>query len=203
MRILHLLVSLNQGGIECWLLSLLPLIDTRKYQMDFFCLQRDRGALANDAEAHGSMVSGCSRTSSFLEYLIRLRSHLREHRYDLVHSHLGINSGLAALVARSTGTATLNTFHTSVFRYSGHPSAVVRSLGSLYANFSVALGLRCSQLTTCVGNQVLDTLDKRFSITSFACRTIDLGVEAPDLADADDRSKFRQELGFPETTPFD
>ena len=40
MGILHLLVSLNQGGIECWLLSLLPLIDTRKYQMDFFCLQR-------------------------------------------------------------------------------------------------------------------------------------------------------------------
>ena len=201
MKILHLLAAMNPGGIECWLSSLLPLIDTTNYRMDFFCLLPNRGLVAREVEAHGSRVFGNSTTSSFLEYLIRLRSVLRRERYDVVHSHLGIAGGMPVMVARRAGAATLTTFHTSTFRYSEDPRRFVRFLARPFARFSVGLGLRYSQLTTCVGNQVLGALDRRFSITSVPCRTLRLGVNIPNQPGDLERRRFRKELGLRETTP--
>ena len=54
LRILHVVVRMDRGGIEVSLMQLLRTIDRRRYQMDFLVLDGRPGAQDDDIRALGS-----------------------------------------------------------------------------------------------------------------------------------------------------
>ena len=104
-RVLHLLGSLERGGVETWLLDLLERIDRRRWQFDFCTLGPDPGRLAACARHQGSHVLSCplrmTGDGGIWSFPWRLYRLLREGRYRLAHSHVHRFSGVVLAVARA------------------------------------------------------------------------------------------------------
>jgi glycosyltransferase involved in cell wall biosynthesis len=91
-RVLHCLGTLNPGGVEIWLMTLLKHLDTKHLQFDFCTFGPEAGLHASEAERLGAVVHRCPQhPSSSLGQ--RFRQVLREGRYDVVHSHVHLFSG--------------------------------------------------------------------------------------------------------------
>ncbi len=100
-KVLHVLGSLNRGGIEIWLLQALRALDRRAVQMDFYCLSGDEGSLAPEARALGSRVFVGTRSRRRLGR--DFSNVLSTGRYDVVHSHVHFFSGHVLRVAAKHG----------------------------------------------------------------------------------------------------
>jgi glycosyltransferase involved in cell wall biosynthesis len=101
-RALHVLGSLNPGGVERWLLDTVRLRGDSVWRFDFCLLGRERGAYAPRLEALGCRVLHCPLTTP-LTFPARLFALLRRERYDVVHSHVHHFSGVVLAVARAAG----------------------------------------------------------------------------------------------------
>ena len=99
---LHVLGSLNPGGVETWLLELARHGDGSGWAFDFCLLGSEKGAYTDELERRGSRIWRCPvrRPELFTQRLYRL---LRRTRYDIVHSHVHYFSGWVLRVARAAG----------------------------------------------------------------------------------------------------
>jgi glycosyltransferase involved in cell wall biosynthesis len=93
-KILHCLGSLDPGGIEIWLLSLLKLVDTKRFQFDFCTFGVAPGLFAQEAEKLGSKVLACPRSQNLWAFRHNFREILRCGHYDGVHTHVQLFAGL-------------------------------------------------------------------------------------------------------------
>lgn len=88
-RILHIVGSMNRGGIETWLMHVLRHIDRQQYHMDFLVHTDQPGAYDDEVRELGSNIISCplDRKRPWL-YASRFKRILREcGPYDVVHSH--------------------------------------------------------------------------------------------------------------------
>jgi len=144
-RVLHVLGSLDPGGVETWLLELARHGDDSGWAFDFCLLGSEKGAYADELERHGSRIWRCPvrRPELFVPRLYRL---LRRTRYDIVHSHVHAFSGLVLRVARAAGVpiriAHSHNSHDGSSR--SWPRFIYRSLMKSLLRRSANLGLACS-----------------------------------------------------------
>jgi len=92
-RILHVLGTLNPGGVETWLMHILRNIDRTRFHLDFCTFGAEPGLYASEAEKLGSKVSRCPKRANLWSFSRRFRNILREGKYDVVHSHVHLFSG--------------------------------------------------------------------------------------------------------------
>jgi glycosyltransferase involved in cell wall biosynthesis len=92
-RIMHVLGTMNPGGVETWLMHVLRNIDRSRFQMDFCTLGSEPGFYAPEAEKFGSKVLRCPRSANLWSFSRQFRNILREGKYDVVHSHVHLFSG--------------------------------------------------------------------------------------------------------------
>jgi glycosyltransferase involved in cell wall biosynthesis len=89
-RILHVVGSLNRGGIETWLYQAVARLPRERYRSDFCTYRSERGAYATELEHCGCefhyIPLGWSPVR-MLCFAKRFRRLLREGRYDVVHCH--------------------------------------------------------------------------------------------------------------------
>ena len=102
-RVLHVLGSLNRGGIEVWLLQALRVVDREATHMDFYCLGGEQGELASDAEELGSRVFVGDPGRTGLRFRRHFSGVLRSGEYDVVHSHVHHFSGYVLRLAAKHG----------------------------------------------------------------------------------------------------
>jgi glycosyltransferase involved in cell wall biosynthesis len=103
-RILHVVGSMNRGGVETWLMHVLRRNDSQRYQMDFLVHTDESGAYDAEARAHGSRIIHCPHASRPASYAINLRKILRQYGpYDVVHSHVHHYSGYVLRLACRDG----------------------------------------------------------------------------------------------------
>ncbi|MEE8452407.1 MAG: glycosyltransferase [Thermoguttaceae bacterium] len=95
--ILHVFGRMNRGGAEMRTLELLRHIDRRRFRFHFCTLAGVRGELDDELRALGSPVHSV-RHGSF-GFPRRFGSLLREHRFDVVYSHVLNYSGLILRLA--------------------------------------------------------------------------------------------------------
>lgn len=100
-KILHVFGRMNRGGAEMRTLELLRHIDRRRFRFHFCTLAGVRGALDDELRALGSPVHSV-RHGSF-GFLRRFGILLREHRFDVVYSHVLNYSGLILRLAARHG----------------------------------------------------------------------------------------------------
>jgi glycosyltransferase involved in cell wall biosynthesis len=102
-RVLHILGSLNPGGVETWLLHLAKNIDKEKFEIDFLVNRSGEGFYENEIVALGSKVLRCNQKPNY-SYPIRLIKILKsQSNYDVIHSHVYMYSGVILTIARLLG----------------------------------------------------------------------------------------------------
>lgn len=112
-RVLHLITRLPIGGAERLLLGILRHLDPAKFESVVCCIQ-DRGELADEAEALGIPVIalGLMRKGGHDRAVVpALRAMMREHRIELVHTHLYHANLYGRLAARKEGIPAIASVH--------------------------------------------------------------------------------------------
>jgi glycosyltransferase involved in cell wall biosynthesis len=109
LAVLHVLGSLEPGGVETWLLDLLNHLDSRRWRFDFCTLGMHTGRYTSRVQSRGARVIPCpfqSRKSVFslARFAAGLHGVLRRGAYDIVHSHVHHFSAVVLAVAEAAGT---------------------------------------------------------------------------------------------------
>ena len=104
-RVLHVLGSLNPGGVETWLINILRHMDRERFEMHFCTFGPEPGVLAPEVERLGGCVIPCPIEKT--DWLLgrRFRRILREGHYDIVHSHVLYFSGVVLRWAKQEGVS--------------------------------------------------------------------------------------------------
>jgi glycosyltransferase involved in cell wall biosynthesis len=98
-RILHLLGTLDAGGVETWLAQVWRSIDRERFQFDFCTLGTHKGLFAPEVENLGAKVWRCPIADRWAFHR-RFRRIIRDGRYDVVHSHVQFFSGALLRLAK-------------------------------------------------------------------------------------------------------
>jgi glycosyltransferase involved in cell wall biosynthesis len=93
-RILHVLGSMNRGGVETWLMHIMRHLDHERFKMDF--LVHTNAPAAHDAEVRslGGRILSCPSTHNPIQYARRFLEITKEFGpFDVLHSHVHHFSG--------------------------------------------------------------------------------------------------------------
>jgi len=101
LRVVHLYLHLDFGGIESAICGLLPRLNREEFDARMICTQR-RGVLAAGLERQGIRVDVCRLHSTLLNSLsaLRLARKLRMIGADVVHAHGEFTAQVATVAAR-------------------------------------------------------------------------------------------------------
>ena len=103
-RILHVVGSMDRGGIETWLVHVLRHTDRDRFPMDFLVHTTRPGAYDAEVRALGGRILPCLLPSRPWAYGRSFRRVLREcGPYEVVHSHVHHYSGQVLRLARAEG----------------------------------------------------------------------------------------------------
>jgi glycosyltransferase involved in cell wall biosynthesis len=106
-RVLHVVGSLNRGGIETWLRGVVGCLPRDRYKSDFCTYRFGRGAYAAELEQLGCEIHNIplgSTPVSVFRFAKRFRRLLREGRYDVVHCHGLLLVGFILFLSRAENT---------------------------------------------------------------------------------------------------
>jgi len=118
LRVLHFISSMNVGGAENWLIKLLRKTDRNVLQMDFYVTKPQKGIHEDEIKLLGSEVIH-GPLKPFLTFQHRFARILREHQYDVVHSHGWLFSGIILKVAHHCNIPVRIAYsHTTRYKYS-------------------------------------------------------------------------------------
>ena len=103
-RILHVVSSIDYGGIEIWLLHLLRHIDRHRFPIDILVLNDRRGPLECEMRSLGCRVFYCSNHRKPWVLWRYMTQVLRRYGpYDIVHSHVHLFGGALMRIAAEHG----------------------------------------------------------------------------------------------------
>ena len=101
-RILHVMGSLDVGGVEISLLSALENMDRQRFRTTVYCLQSG-DTLAERYRAAGATVVFSPHDGNPFRTCLQLRRYLQEHPTDVLHSHVLFFSGWILWTAARQG----------------------------------------------------------------------------------------------------
>jgi glycosyltransferase involved in cell wall biosynthesis len=195
-RILHIVGSMNVGGIETWLMNVLRSIDRDRFQIDFLVHTDQPCFYDEEIRSLGGKVIPCLNRSNHWHYSRNFSKILQqEGPYDVVHAHVHHFSGLVLKLAYHAGVPIrISHSHTST---SGARLKIARKLYLVLMNrwirlySTVGLAASCqaaADLFSCNWQQ-----DPRYKI-------LFCGIDIAPFKENLDRSTIRSELGIePET----
>lgn len=103
-RVLHVVGSMNRGGVETWLMNVLRNVSRDELAFDFMVHKPDAAAYDEELRALGAGRYVCQWPSNPLVYARTFFKILREHGpYDVVHSHVHHFSGFVLMLAKLAG----------------------------------------------------------------------------------------------------
>ena len=102
-RVLHIVWSLDPGGVETWLLNVLKYIDRDLLQFHFCTCGSKAGLYADEVASLGGVVVRCRKGPNLWSFRRNFRKMLREGKYDVVHSHVYLFSGALLRWAKDEG----------------------------------------------------------------------------------------------------
>lgn len=104
LRILHVVGTMDRGGVETWLMHVLRHIDRRRFVMDFLAQTTNPGQFDEEIRDLGSRVLYCLHPHRPWLYAAGMRRVLAANQpYHIIHSHLHHYSGFVLRLAKSAG----------------------------------------------------------------------------------------------------
>ncbi len=203
MRVLHLIHSLNRGGIENWLVSMLRQIPRHVCEMDVCCKGFSTGDMAADVQSMGIPVFRCPLGPTHIGFARQFLQILEQGQYDILHNHLETYSGFPVWLAHQRRIPVITSFHNTnvltpqvwLTRLPG-----LQQLRSLYSGISVDYALRHSDRVTGCSQGVLTSINPKGTQRSGSSEVLYYGVRMPDPPTSEEKVAFRQQFGWPVET---
>lgn len=105
-RILHIVSTMDYGGVETLLMSIYRILDRNKIQFDFLCHNRIEAAFTEEILSMGGrmfMVHG-PRHGGIFNYLKELKTFFRSHpEYSVIHAHMNRDNAFSLIQAKRAG----------------------------------------------------------------------------------------------------
>jgi len=194
-RILHVVWSLNRGGIETWLKQVLSKIDRQRFQMDFL-VHTDRScAYEAEVKAHGAKILRCLHPTRPWTYARNFFRVLRENGpYPIVHAHTHFYSGFVLRLARLAGVpvriAHSHNDKRPVEGNSGARQRLYRAAMRTWIRRHATAGLACS------GDAAADLFGERWT-ESPRWQVLHYGIELTPFRNGGRGPSVREALGIP------
>ena len=105
-RVLHVVTTMNMGGIENFIMNYYRHIDREKIQFDFLTHRSEKGYFDSEIEQLGGRIYHVPAINPFhhIKYISSLRAFFREHpEYKIVHSHINTYSMFVLREAKKAG----------------------------------------------------------------------------------------------------
>ena len=199
-KIIHILSSLGQGGIEKWLVNVTTEMQRKhgkQVQVEFLTFLNSGGYYQSKLEEMGCRVQHCQLVWKKLpSFVWRLAAHLRKGRYDVVHCHSDYLSGCILPVARMAGVRTrICHIHNTQFVFQKRRPAMRCLVGRLLRRLSIWDGGYCVGCSPAAIDAYLGGLKN--GMRNFVCAC---GVPCADYRSAVNMEKqsVRQLLKWPE-----
>lgn len=200
LRILHVLSSLGQGGIEKWLVNLTAELQRQHgaaVETELLTLLSPGGYYQDALTAMGCRVHHCQLSWRNLpSFVWRLAVVLRAGRYDVVHCHADYLSGLILPVAHSIGVRTrICHVHNTEFTFQA-PRPILRHwIGCMLRRMNVWDGGICIGTSSTALDAYLGDLKNRIRHQVSTC-----GIPCADyrIAVHTRRQALRHSLDWPQ-----
>jgi glycosyltransferase involved in cell wall biosynthesis len=191
-RVLHTVGSMDPGGIETWLINVLKYIDRDRLEFHFCTFGPKLGLLAAEVEMLGGRMLSCPRSLNPWSFRRRFRKILRQGKYDVVHSHVTLFSGLVLRWAKQEGIR-VRIAHSHVSQ-DDKPNTKARryyrcTMKSWIERYATQ-GLAASQIAAAQLFGDDWTTDRRF-------RVLHCGIDLLPFQDPVESDRVRRELGVP------
>jgi glycosyltransferase involved in cell wall biosynthesis len=107
-RVLHVIYTMNVGGIEKWLVEILRQIDRDRLEMDFLVHVLHPSPLSEQIQSLGSQIILCPHPQKYTFqpwlYNLTFKKILRDYGpYDVIHSHMAHFNGYILRLAKQIG----------------------------------------------------------------------------------------------------
>ncbi|MFW3170391.1 glycosyltransferase [Geodermatophilus sp. CPCC 206100] len=102
-RVLHIVGSMDRGGVETWLMEVFGHVDRSRLAMDVLVHTAAPGAYDDEARRLGVSIIPCAPSSRPARFARRFLRTVRSGRYDVVHSHVHHFSAYPLGLARLAG----------------------------------------------------------------------------------------------------
>jgi glycosyltransferase involved in cell wall biosynthesis len=196
-KVLHVVENLDRGAVENWLVRMLQHAARRgtKLAWTFYCTLPLKGALEDEALAAGARVAYAPVTvSSSRQFIAALRQELQSGGYDVLHCHHDLMSAVYLLSALGTPVGRRIVHVHNADEALPTPSIIKqRLLREPMRRTCLALADRIVGIS----HHTLDTFLAGRSRRKGRDSVHYYGVNSvPHTAEADDRLRFRRELGF-------
>jgi glycosyltransferase involved in cell wall biosynthesis len=195
-RILHVVSSLERGGIDLWLMQVLRRIDRDSYQLDFMILNERRGVFEQEALSLGSHIVQSPQRRNPWRLRRDFKRALRRHGpYDVVHGHVHHFNGLVLALAARHGVRCR-------IAHSHNDTRVVEAGAPWRRRLYLRLTKRwirhyATQRIAVSRSAAEDLFGPEWRRDS-QCRIIPCGIDFAAFAGHASRSTARQGLGLPE-----
>lgn len=143
-NVLHIIGSMNPGGIETWLLNILRSMDRSKIQFYFLTQSEDKGFYDDEIEALGGVVFYSKDTKNPLSLYSRVKKVVDEHDISVIHSHVYTFSFVYSVIGRMISTPVIVHSHTTR-TFNTFSKKAYHTLASLVINSTATTKLACSE----------------------------------------------------------
>lgn len=187
-RVLHLITRLPVGGAERLLADVVHSLDSTRFESIVCCI-RDGGMIAEQIAATGVPVVtlGLMQHGGFDRQVIpRLCELIREHRIDLVHSHLYHANLYGRLAAARCGVAAIASVHNTYVKRKWYRHLINRWLG------------RRSAAVIAVSEDIRRDIERHDHIPSGKVVVIPNGIDISRIATTLSPLEAKRRLGFSE-----
>jgi glycosyltransferase involved in cell wall biosynthesis len=187
---------MDPGGVETWLLNVLKYIDRDLLQFHFCTCGSKAGLYADEIASLGGIVVRCPKSTNLWSFGRSFRKMLREGKYDVIHSHVYLFSGVILRWAKDEGIA-IRIAHCHASR-DDKPDTLARRyyrrLMRAWINRYSTYGLATSELAAVELFGDSWNSEDRF-------RVLHCGIDLSTFDEPIDRNAIRKDLGLPLDAP--
>jgi sugar transferase (PEP-CTERM/EpsH1 system associated) len=190
LKVTHLVLSLDVGGLERVVLDLVREGQALGQSVSVLCLERP-GVLACQAEALGARVACASKTDGLHPWMVwRLFKILRQLRPDVLHSHHIGALFYGGLAARAAGVpVVVHSEHGKHYAVRRRTRWLGRIAGCTIARFF------------CVSQDIAEEVEQSRIVSRAKIRVVPNGIDTERFRKPGDPPTLRQMLGIPPGAP--
>ncbi|MFC1758731.1 glycosyltransferase family 1 protein [Planctomycetota bacterium] len=193
LKVLHVVGSMNYGGVESWLMNMLQLAKRNDVSFEFLVHNQEPGAFDHEIRRAGSRVIHCRKSCNLRTYSRDLTTILRDSEYNAIHSHVGYYSGIVlSIAARNKVPIRVAHSHSELDRSMRLDRVLYRSTMRYLINRNATTILAASR------NAAVSMTGNRGRFANHAVRVIPNGIDCDKFVQGN-RERTRHQLGLKET----